>query len=248
MKPVIKAVAVILSLTALNTYAAVFKCVGADGKQSYQQQPCPKTATESKVAVDADWTLVKYDTYFGGAPKDVGAYRRVMFKQSNSGDNAGARPSLGYVYYDCAKKSIAGPHYRMSYGNERKLELGKVEDSLFAGNGQFNSFENYKRPNDHRNPWGESEFVAFACADTAPAVAISTPTNSGPAAGVYAAKPEGIEIGDVSFTGDRVVVRGTAKSNANVSKFLRNLESAGYANPALTTINNDGFELSAQNK
>lgn len=241
-------IGITLLFASFNTLAAVFKCVDAEGKQSYQQQPCPKTAAESKVTVDADWTLVKYDTYLSGAPKDVGAYRRVMFKQSHAGDNLGAKPTLGYVYYDCAKKSIAGPYYRMRYAHEQKLELGQIEDGLFTGSSELYSFDNYKRPYDHQQPWGEPEFVAFACAGAAPVAVAAAPAVSGPASGVYAVKPEGITISEVRFDGDRVIVSGGADSNATVAMFMRNLESAGYANASLITINGSDFKLSARNK
>jgi len=105
--------------------AAMFKCVGSDGKTNYQEQPCSASSTEKTLKTGGyAWTdlpplilgerdmrlSVDYDSV-----RSVGPYKRVTYKQTEK-DGSGQSPYpilLFYIYYDCAsKRFISGPPSR----------------------------------------------------------------------------------------------------------------------------------------
>ena len=116
--------------------AATYKCKDAAGRLSYQQQPCPEHAAQTKITSEADdWKMVRarepiptspvgatLDTYLDVAHiKSDGQRRIASFKRIMRVDGErDSKPSISYVAYDCARGTIT------VRGRERDLEDARM--------------------------------------------------------------------------------------------------------------------------
>lgn len=162
MKRLLPIIATALLAASPGVSAGVFKCVDAEGKQSYQQQPCPKTSAESRVkTVAGEWlrlrtmplsknqngAMVDYHLNTAGI-KTQGAFKVATVRMivRIPGVDLDSTPRIGYVRYDCTKRKIAGP------------------ESTADGFGQnwYDSYEIYQEATLY--PFADAEVIAKVCA------------------------------------------------------------------------------------
>ena len=240
--------AAFLLLASFDATGAVYKCVDATGKQTYQQQPCPSSATSSKLNTGADWTQVKDKIYFEPEPRQVGAYKRYAFRLKDENYRGEPVNIEGYVYYDCGLSTIAGPHLRTDLaGRKTPVDFATIEGALASRTGAT-SFQTYRQGGGNAMlPLADAEFVNFACGT--PVANAGGPRPSGPEAAIHGAKPEGMTIDDISF-GEHgwVRIRGTTLSEQTIAKFLRNLElTPEFQHASYSGLAGDGsFQASVQ--
>lgn len=238
----------LLVLACFDASAAVYKCVDATGKQTYQQQPCPSSATGSKLKTGEDWTQVKGKIFFEPEPKQVGSYKRFVFRMKDENFRSEPVNIEGYVYYDCGLSSIGGPHLRTDFaGRKTPVDLATIENNLLSRTG-VTSFQTYRQGGGNALlPLADKEFVDFACGT--PVANAGGPRPSGPEAAIHAAKPEGMTVDDISF-GEHgwVKIRGTTLSEEAIGTFMRNLElTPEFQHASYSGLAGDGsFQVSVQ--
>lgn len=116
MRQTLRTLTLILILAPASSFAGVYKCTDANGKTSYQEQPCPKTATETKVTTGASrWVLVRSeerDFFMDMASiTESGDYVKANFKVVAKPLPSGYtfKDIHAYFFYDCDKQLIEGP-------------------------------------------------------------------------------------------------------------------------------------------
>ena len=232
-----------LLLASPGAGAAMYKCVGAGGKQTFQQQPCPSTSTESRVKTDSgDWLTV-----VAGRPlpnnsevtmdialdlariKTQGEFTLAVFREiTHSKWDKQPRPVLLYVRYHCAKGRVAGPE-------------SKPEE---LDHDWLDPYATYRNKKGAYYPFADEAIIEKVCATSAPAARAAPP--GGPEGGVYTAKPEGVTISETTPDGEWINVRGTAESTAAVRTFMRNLEAGPYESAVLKKISGGEYELAVR--
>jgi hypothetical protein len=105
------------ALLSGSAHAGTFKCTDASGRVSYQQQPCPKAATETVMNVgNPSWTLVKSEGSLMGTVQvffDAANFqpyegtRRVRFKRVFSGGSSEVKDMYFTHYFDCARALVS---------------------------------------------------------------------------------------------------------------------------------------------
>ena len=127
MRLVTVMMAAALAIGSPGALAAVYKCVGADGKVAFQQEPCRQDTQAAEFSVDGtDWVTVSHeendystrDTQIDVAHlKKVGRYLRAPMRDkvttkgsSNYRYRTSSEPTIGsktFVFYDCSENLVA---------------------------------------------------------------------------------------------------------------------------------------------
>lgn len=156
--------------------AVVNKCTDANGKVSYQQQPCPQQAQAERLNLDGDWQLLDEGNSgeFGSSRTffdpsrivTVDGYKRVAFKRNYTPGSRGTRyPDEQYYHFFDCQTGMMSPRV-----NDRSASPGAPDRRWDHWTQRVGPYPNIRQVFESACPGGAS---AKPKAATQPAVEVS---------------------------------------------------------------------------